>query len=355
MNYDKIFVLCPINVITGGSEALHQLVDAINRFHRKAYIVYYNDRRIGVPGSVPLKFRHYDIMVSTNVKCEACNALVVPETKTEFLNQVKNIHKFIWWLSVDFFTSDIETIKQQDVMHLYQSEYARQFLELNNIEDVSPLSDYICYLPESKKNKERMFVAVSLRKFNLNFGKFIDSINSNFQVQVISQLSLYELYRLYRNSFCYVDFGIFSGKDRMVREASHFGCVPILAKNGSVVNNIDFSVQKILKIDSSINSEELVRRISSFSNESQCHIAKINIKTKTEEINFMNEVQHLFCGFQSMHKGRSTLRMKFYFTLEFVLNTVFSYYRLRTKAMNKSLTFFEKILFVSVSRIEKIF
>ena len=46
--YNKIYVLCPAGVKTGGTELLHQLVYQLNRQGAKAYLVYKNnvDRNI---------------------------------------------------------------------------------------------------------------------------------------------------------------------------------------------------------------------------------------------------------------------------------------------------------------------
>lgn len=36
----KIYVVCPVSIVTGGAELLHQFVDELRRLGRDAYISY---------------------------------------------------------------------------------------------------------------------------------------------------------------------------------------------------------------------------------------------------------------------------------------------------------------------------
>lgn len=84
---EKIYVICPAEYKTGGTELLHQLVYTLNKNGLKAYITYFNINRDKEP--INESFKKYvsiyksldDIIDSKN------NIIVLPEIKVDLLKQ----------------------------------------------------------------------------------------------------------------------------------------------------------------------------------------------------------------------------------------------------------------------------
>lgn len=158
-----MYVICPFFYKTGGTELAHQLVWALNNNGIQARITYFESRKN--PAKVnPAFIRYVDTFVRINdIQDYKQNLIVVPEYCTRYLQKFKNIKKAIWWMSVDNYTqshnimiayknlglwSVIKGLLKRrlkislyphfssDVVHFYQSEYARDFLEKARIENV---------------------------------------------------------------------------------------------------------------------------------------------------------------------------------------------------------------------------
>ena len=58
MKYDSIYVVCPANKVTGGPDALHQMVYYLNKIGRNATIVYYLENKKQFV-EIPVPYRAY--------------------------------------------------------------------------------------------------------------------------------------------------------------------------------------------------------------------------------------------------------------------------------------------------------
>lgn len=175
-NDTVIYVLVPRNVVTGGTESLHQLAYELKKLHSKVFIHYINSQEL----TIPIKFEKYKIPISKEIVDSEENLLIVPETNTEYLNKVKVIQKCIWWLSLDYYIRQLPRnatyyfckkhklplyltplVTQllriagklktniysfndynRPVFHLYNCEYVRGFLEGQGVSDENMM--YLC-------------------------------------------------------------------------------------------------------------------------------------------------------------------------------------------------------------------
>lgn len=301
----KIYVYCPANVVTGGAELLHQLVDLLNNYKRTAFIVYYGNDDLN---KIPESYEKYNIQVALNVEDHADNILIIYEAIFNKINDHKSIQKMLWWLSVDnfFYCGDkyltlkalfgfnfyfglkmavyrlylllfknnntfkhdisIEYLASLNVVNAYQSEYAQHFLINNGFKTIVPLSDYINTDFYAKDHiKERENVILYNPKKGLSFTKKIIEFNKfeNYRWIPLEGMSRGELQEKFRTSKLYIDFGFHPGKDRLPREAAINGCCVITGLRGSsrffedvpIFNEYKFSdkSQKIKLISSKIH------------------------------------------------------------------------------------------------------
>ena len=177
MKRKKIFVPAPADLVTGGVELLHQLVDEINNHGGDAYIVY---SRVGAV--IQSDYRKYNIKLADKIEDNPHNVVILNETADLMrVFDIKYARIVLWWLSVDNFfiyyrkkislfdllrfdkkifreeflrrlkrffkrkTFSLKVLRKHPriVLNAYQSEYAKEFLIRNKFTTLFSLTDYI--------------------------------------------------------------------------------------------------------------------------------------------------------------------------------------------------------------------
>lgn len=312
---NKVFVLCPGDVVTGGPELIHQFVDCLNKDGDVASIVYYPFES---DFSVPEPYKHYNVNVrkfgEVNFTGES---VVLPEIITGYKRYFTESNVFIWWMSVDNYfkhfptgirwlknkilnlkKSPIPVKKLKDCVHLAQSEYAREFLEKNGLKTFM-LSDYL--------NQEHLEREVDLSKkqnvicYNplkgIEVTKRLIETYRDYKFIPIKNMTAKEVADLLATSKVYIDFGDHPGKDRIPREAVMAQCVVITGRKGSANNSIDIPIPDKYKIaEDSPNFIESVGnafKIALFDYENALNdYAFYRERTKNEKKIFENEVKN---------------------------------------------------------------
>ena len=277
----KIYVLCPANLKTGGTELLHQLVYTLNNCGRDAFITYYFEGKFNKDDPTPDAFKKYitnkTISISM-IKDDSKNIIVFPEVCIGKQKRFKIIQKCVWWLSVDNYKETkgmINRLKKYGVLsfikhlflndyvrlrdvkaiqtHLYQSYFALDFIKSLGINEshTAYLSDYLneIYINNVPSNRERQNVVIYNPKKGKEFtDKIIKSSNDVNYVPIIN-MSNSQVIELMRSSKVYIDFGNHPGKDRIPREAAMCGCCIITGKRGSAAYNRDVPIPEKYKFD----------------------------------------------------------------------------------------------------------
>lgn len=122
MNFNKVYVLCPVGIKTGGPELLHQLVYQINKIFGKqsAVIVYIGDLNKNKPVKEYEKYIGKNWIGTNDILDKKENVVIFPETCLALWNKYQNVTKYIWWLSVDNYlsTSSIKyNIRRFGILH----------------------------------------------------------------------------------------------------------------------------------------------------------------------------------------------------------------------------------------------
>lgn len=290
----KIYVAIPSFAKTGGGESLHHLVDVCNRNGMDAYVYYYDHPAKFVSCQ---KFSNLNLRFAEIVEDDDRNVLLVPEMCTFLLNRFKKVKTIIWWLSLLFYLkssrkyselkySNYEILldaksaakrknirefsfpysifrlmeynmkfpsKQVPVrkmryidLHLYNCEYAHEFLAANGINNTQyvcgPINevffeDYVC-----KERKD--IILYNPSKSNV----FTELVIKELKIRGITKIiplkgyNYSELLDLYSSSKIYMDFGDFPGPERIPREAVIRGCNIIVTDRGAAKNNIDIPI-----------------------------------------------------------------------------------------------------------------
>lgn len=271
----KVYVVCPPYYKTGGTELAHQLVKELNDIGRQAMITYYGkaEREIN-----PVFFEYVDSFCNIeDVEDKDHNIIVFPEIVPEMEKLFYNIQKCVWWMSVDNYlaTHNLECyarnngyfktlrhvlkgkfklnsdVINKNIMHLYQSEYARLFLKERGIVNYDRLSDYINddYLNNSILDTERENIILYNPRKGFKFTKKIIQCAKDCQFVALENFTNSEVKSLLNKSKVYIDFGNHPGKDRFPREAAICGCCVITGKDGAAGNELDIPIEDDFKVD----------------------------------------------------------------------------------------------------------
>ena len=269
-------MLCPPQTETGGPEASHQLIGEMHKLNIQAELVYYKKKKtmfnlrgrleLSVKGDIiltpgcqaptPKAYEGYGAPSTNQIVDSEKSLLILPENMLHMVHFGKRIKKGIWWLSVDNALMAIARLGsipplRLGVFHFYQSDYARQFLDLLGLEHSFSLSDYISesilsYMdkPVSREN----FVVYNPKKGFEFTNKIIQSF-PDIRFVPLRDMTKDQVCQTLKQASVYIDFGDHPGKDRIPREAALLGCCVITSKNGSAKNGKDVPIPDEFKFE----------------------------------------------------------------------------------------------------------
>ena len=226
----SLFVLCPSTSVTGGPDALHQLVHVARTLGFDASLVYYPPTK-----EIPERYRVYDIKLSETIPNDPSSIVVVPEVNPEFLlGTYPKAVKVFWWLSWDWGAKHFPVVNRPDVLHACQSAYAMDMVLRRGIpaDNACMLSDitrneYLSPLPEAGRVDRVIFNPVKGREFT----SLIMEANPDLEFIPVQNMKPAEVRTLLHTSKVYIDFGNHPGKDRVPREAAISGCCVLTAND----------------------------------------------------------------------------------------------------------------------------
>lgn len=324
---NKIYICCPGYVMTGGIELLHQLVYKLNTLDNNSAVIYYNDfcKDKGHPTpEIYTKYTNGEYITEINDEKDAL--LILPEVFSREIVNYKNIKIVVWWLSIDNYLvrynksnseikiGDLKSIlfkylngrnkffnekklySKNVFLHLYQSEYARLFLEKKALKPSLPLSDFLnsVFFQDEIKIQDRDNVILYNPQKGFEITKKIIEFTPDYNWIALENLTPSEMMNLMKKSKIYIDFGNHPGKDRIPREAAINGCVIITNKIGSANNSLDIPIRDEYKFDNPIEQKaKLVNIIDSIYSDFEMHFKNFNdyrLKIKNEEKLFENEL-----------------------------------------------------------------
>jgi hypothetical protein len=294
-----LYVYCPYGLVTGGSDALHQLVYYVNRIKPVAHLVYCDITQKDKP--IPKAYQGYidDYLLTQDVEDNEENAILLPETLSFYLRGFTKLHKYLWWLSVDnnvqakqsnkcvkilkkFFSMktwkrifsgyyspkkihDYQSNKPYDfaqedpsVIHLYASYYAGDYLQKHSRNPqaalIEPISKFYLDAGPYQKDEGRKKVILYNPAKNAAFSKRIIRCSQGLTFLPLSGYTQEELLSLYRQNRVYMDFGPFPGAERIPKEAVYNGCLILTGKNGASAFDNDVPLPPEDKIDATTDN-----------------------------------------------------------------------------------------------------
>lgn len=293
---ELFYVIAPANVTTGGPELLHQLVYELNQMDLDAVIAYDRRSKNNMEPSIPQQYKRYvsEFITADSIPDTKDSYVVIPETRPFYVKQFKNATTIFWWLSVDFFKIQCDpkykfenqgipqaikalmlqtkkrafaSIKKAPI-HLYQSEYARQYAISHGIAPSAliKLSDYvnddyrtgIDYLSFSNRKQNVLYNPKKGRRYTEQLIK----LAPNLHWIPLQGYTNQQLVSLMKESMLYIDFGFHPGKDRLPREAAACGTCVITGKQGAAAFENDYPIPEWASINQAdVSPIEVVQTI----------------------------------------------------------------------------------------------
>ena len=178
----------------------------------------------------------------------------------------------VWYLlaNVDNYKKgSFQEWHRHDIIHLVQSEYARQFVLDLGATGVFPLKEHIPRIPKKIiTNNNRTIDVIYNPKKGLKYTNAIRERSGseiNFQAiapprrkvarkrrtkarKITDKLSPKQVQRMLESSKVYIDFGGHPGMDRIPREAALAGCIVVTNREGSAQFHEDVPIPAIYKV-----------------------------------------------------------------------------------------------------------
>jgi hypothetical protein len=263
--FSEVLIFCP-EVKTGGPEALHQLGYQIARHGGAARVLYYAPfSRVELVGDIlrchsegspmPDYFAQYHPQVGTDTKLRPDTMIVFPEPLVNLAVPFQvPCQRALWWLSIDNALPNLAMMEEHrrnelfadaSLVHFYQSDYARAFLQTKGVARYHPLSDYIdqdfvhrsLIMSETVPIQDRgNKVCFFPNKGGALAARFIEQERSpahRTDFVSIHDMTKPQVRDALFNAKIYIDFGHHPGKDRMPREAAIAGSVVLLHAAGA--------------------------------------------------------------------------------------------------------------------------
>jgi hypothetical protein len=276
--YKKILVVCPAGAVTGGPEALHQLVAHMNSLELPAYMCYLPFNKTA---EAPNPYKHYKTL-SAPYEDSIGNLIVFPEVDPMPALKVQNAQAALWWLSLENFLErrhvspmydKIRYLKRviqrrrpwggaqglKKLLHFSQTEHSSQYLRSCGITPV-PLIDSINEDFLTGRYLDRIDHKQDIILYNPTKGWRVTSklirTFPDWKFEPLKGLNREQLSNKLYQAKLYIDFGHHPGRDRMPREAAMHGCCLITGQLGSAGNAIDLPIPSVYKLDS--NSSQFI-------------------------------------------------------------------------------------------------
>lgn len=285
----RIVVLCPGGAVTGGPEALHQVVHTANSVSSgSAAICYLPDE---VEHQVPVAYVKYNTPIVKIKDIPTAAVVIIPELWPYMVRSFSN-KCALWWLSVDNFVCGESSIVDEYQYHLTQSAYAEDFVSRVHNKTPLMLTDYI-YLSDFPQHN-----VIRTREVIVNPAKGVDLINDferkNTDIQIfrLQGMSRSEVINKLSNGCLYIDFGHHPGRDRLPREAAAAGCVVMVRDIGAASYYNDVQIDDMYKFK---DVDEIGAVVGEILSNYEKHVYnQINYKDAIfeQELVFKNEVSN---------------------------------------------------------------
>lgn len=191
------------------------------------------------------------------IDCEGISKFSSPSHKAN--SSILSHQTAIWWLSVDNNNGKYKDWDRDDILHLYQSEYAKRHLQKNGAKHIVAMSEYIPDRNAEAASASRDLQVLYNPLKGIHYTDEIKRRSARGKDAIKftpigggadgrQRISPEEVVQMLRRARIYIDFGPHPGMDRLPREAALAGCVVITNAEGAAQYDEDVRIPADYKI-----------------------------------------------------------------------------------------------------------
>lgn len=261
----EIIALCPGNVATGGTEGIHKLINELRLCGADAKILYLN-------GSQPKEFSRYGCRTIETFPDGYTGVLIVPEYLANTITdpEYRRCTVAVLWQGVDVYkwhnpkSTWGHFLDRKDAIHITMSEYGMDYLRglgLKPIKIPDCLNDdFLRDFPDVYERGNAVLYNPTELKLT-GFQREVMLRCADIVFKPLSGYSRGELIDLMRHSKLYIDFGVFSGRERLPRESVMCGCCILTSTQGTAGYYRDNSIPDKYKLDDVDSAVEMIHYV----------------------------------------------------------------------------------------------
>lgn len=263
----EVLVLCPAGLATGGPESLHQIAHEMNTLPGVHARMWY--RFVGEPGYQPPEYAMYGVDYVVDFPKDFKGVIIFPEVWGNEVTDVKyrDCITIINWAGVDVYywnnlvSSQGVFLCNKKTLHLCQSTYAIDHLKKLGIESerifyISDVlnADFFKPYEEVPRNNIVLYNPVEVKLTPYQKAVMSRARDEGIVFKPIEKMSRAEVIDTMHHAKLYLDLGVFSGRERLPREAVTCGCCIITSRSGTAGYYEDVSIPDTYKFDTDATS-----------------------------------------------------------------------------------------------------
>lgn len=300
----EVLHVCPAKLATGGTEGIHNLVQALKMNGADAKILYTGKS----DDPQPKQYKEYGCEYITEFPKDFDGCVIFPEVFANCIldTQYEKCRVAVNWQGVDvYYWNNPERLHnlflyREDAIHIANSEYAVDHLYKLGIDAVK-ISDCLndAYFQDFDGEFERCnTVLYNPTPIKLtDFQKIVMarcSTEYGIKFRPLIGYSQDELISIFRHSKLYIDFGVFSGRERLPREAVMCGCCILTSDKGTAGYYEDNAIPDQYKMNSIDGAIKSIRTILSNYDQFKADFDYYRNALRRDKANYLDEVRHLY-------------------------------------------------------------
>ena len=268
----KILHMCPAGIATGGTEGIHHLVSELNKCGADAEILYIG---LNLDNPQPKVYDKYRCPYITELPKDFDGVVIFPEIWGNKVIETKYSKALpvINWQGIDVYKWQMpesewyKFLRNKRCMHLTMSEYGMDFLrslKLNPIKISDCISDaYLSDYTDTHRRKDTVLYNPSSVKMTSFQETVMARCTTEYGIrfQMLEGYTQSELINIFRQSKLYIDFGVFSGRERLPREAVSQGCCILTSTSGTAGYYEDNSIPNEYKLDNIDKAMQMIKYV----------------------------------------------------------------------------------------------
>lgn len=259
MSKMELLMLCPANVATGGTESIHRACNELNKQEGiHASILY---RRVTDQCPQPKEYAEYEDDYLTELPKNFTGAVIFPEIWADMaiLPEYDKCVKAINWAGVDVYKWNTRPDKRYQFLktnciHLVHSDYARNYMKELGVADKDVFSfsgnlNAVFYQEHEEFERSNTVLYNPVKRTDFDWKVIEKAKEQDIKFKAIENMTREQVLDTMLHSKLYIDFGVFSGRERIPREAVMCGCCILTSDSGAAGYYKDVPIPEDYKFD----------------------------------------------------------------------------------------------------------